>query len=486
MTMRRYTLKLYPTPTQERRMLDIKGACCRLYNRLLEEQKRTWDEYKALVEQGASVERPKKPSCYDMQRRIIELQSEVEELVGISSRAVRSAAQRLDFAFTSFFRNVAASKAGKVGVKAGYPRFKPFRRYPGWGYGDGAGWALFDGEAKRIKRHEWPAEHDGRVRRVYLKDVGAIRCRGTVPVAGKLKTLDILHKSTGWYASVVVDAPEPICHTGGTRALGIDWGLKTFATVVDSEGCVTTIDNPRHALRLAKKLAREQRRLARRKKGSNRRKRQVLKVARVHEKVRNARNNFLHETSTAIVKMAALVAVEHLESQKMTASGGARKKGLNRSILDAAPRSFHEMLKYKAEAAGAELHVIETRAVKPTQTCSGCGAQEKKTLAQRRHACAECGLDIDRDVNAATVILSQALFDKPNGLEARVGPTRSDARGEQPSGHSMNREPSRTRTRHWTSRPVVEPRTVSTAVVPQGPQMLQLRQGALLFRETGT
>jgi putative transposase len=105
----------------------------------------------------------------------------------------------------------------------------------------------------------------------------------------------------------------------------------------------------------------------------------------------------------------------------MSSAGGNRKKGLNREILSAAPGMFHRMLKYKAEEAGIEWIEINTWKVKPTQTCHGCGRQEKKELWQRMHEC-PCGVYCTRDENAAMVILNWALYGNATGQElARCG-----------------------------------------------------------------
>jgi putative transposase len=113
--------------------------------------------------------------------------------------------------------------------------------------------------------------------------------------------------------------------------------------------------------------------------------------------------------------MSALIAVEELNVKAMTASGGAHKKGLNREILNTSPSALNACLKYKAEEADTKWHEIPTRKVKPTQTCSGCGKRQKKTLAQRQHDCPECQLQLSRDQNSARVILNWALVGNATG-----------------------------------------------------------------------
>ena len=105
----------------------------------------------------------------------------------------------------------------------------------------------------------------------------------------------------------------------------------------------------------------------------------------------------------------------------MTAHGGAYKKGLNRSILDTSPGKFFALLEFKAADAGIPYIEIPTRKVKPSQSCSGCGVVQKKALSERVHACACCGLRLDRDVNAARVILNYALTGFVTGREPSSG-----------------------------------------------------------------
>jgi putative transposase len=129
------------------------------------------------------------------------------------------------------------------------------------------------------------------------------------------------------------------------------------------------------------------------------------------------REDFLHQTSASVVKSASLIATESLNIKAMTAHGGAYKTGLNRSILDTSPGKFFELLEYKAADAGIPYIEVPTRKVKPSQTCSGCGYVEKKQLADRVHDCKKCGLVLDRDVNAAIVILNFAMTGFVTGRE---------------------------------------------------------------------
>ncbi len=155
-------------------------------------------------------------------------------------------------------------------------------------------------------------------------------------------------------------------------------------------------------------LRRRQRALARKQRGSKSREKARAAVAAFHEKLANQRRDFLHKKTAALVEQLGVIATETLKVKNMTASGGSRKKGLNREILSTAPALFLQMLRAKAEEAGVAWLEVPTQTVKPSQTCSGCGRQEKKTLAERTHRCA-CGTVLGRDENAARVMLNWAL-----------------------------------------------------------------------------
>ncbi|RMF02109.1 MAG: transposase, partial [Alphaproteobacteria bacterium] len=308
-------------------------------------------------------------------------------------------AKRLDLAFGSFFRRV------KAGETPGYPRFKSFHRYGGWD------------DKEHTKGWKLTLNEGGQHGRLRLHGVGEVKIRGSLPLPGTHETCTILHKASGWYASIVFEYEDgALVRECGTAAVGLDWGVKTFLTGAGSKGGSFTVANPKPLKKAQRKLKRAQRRLSLSERGSRNRRKQVRRVARVHERVANTRKDFLHKTSAMIVKLCALIAVEKLNVQGMTARGGSYKTGLHRAILDTAPGAFHHMLSYKAAEAGASHVVIDTRKVKPTQTCSCCGAQEKKDLFERLHRCERCGFTCDRDVNAARVILSQALFGTPTGL----------------------------------------------------------------------
>jgi putative transposase len=158
-----------------------------------------------------------------------------------------------------------------------------------------------------------------------------------------------------------------------------------------------------------------QKRLSRTKKGSRNREKQKKRVARVHEKIVNQRNDFLHKLSHLYAKTYTFIAIEALNIRGMI-----RTSFNSRNIMDASWACFVRMLEYKAESAGAQVIKVDPRGT--TQTCVECGRKEKKELWQRTHACA-CGFVADRDYNSALEILKRAVGQGlPEFTPAETGP----------------------------------------------------------------
>jgi putative transposase len=181
-------------------------------------------------------------------------------------------------------------------------------------------------------------------------------------------------------------------------AIGVDLGLKVFAYCSDN----VVIPNPRIARRAEKELRLRQRALSRCKRGSNGRRKGRAQVARLHSKIADTRNTWLHQQSAALIKRADLIAVEDLKVSNMV-----RHQALARSISDASWSKFVSMLDYKAEKAGGHLVRVDPR--NTSQKCSGCGELVPKSLAVRTHTCPSCGLVIDRDHNASLNILRAGI-----------------------------------------------------------------------------
>ena len=236
-----------------------------------------------------------------------------------------------------------------------------------------------------------------------------------------------------WYVTFTIDTSNPQPLPPADHAVGVDLGVKDFAVTSDGE----RIANPRHLERKARRLARYQRRLARCQRGSANRAKAAAKAARAHRKVRNARRDFLHRTSTRLVRGHDLIVIEDLN-----VSGMVRNRYLARAISDCGWGEFRRQLEYKCQRYGRDLIVID-RWYPSSKTCSACGhLLADLPLGTRHWTCPRCRAWHDRDINAAQNILAAGLAvargDPGDACGADVSHTgtsrvRSAARQEPPS-----------------------------------------------------
>ena len=196
-----------------------------------------------------------------------------------------------------------------------------------------------------------------------------------------------------WYAcfSCVVEV-QPREKPHGD--VGIDLGLECFAALSDG----TRVENPRFYRGSERRLARLQRCLSHKEKGSRNRMRARLRVARLQEKIEARRSDFLHKASRVVANSYGIVYVEDLRIRNMV-----RNRCFAKSIQDAGRGRFVRMLCYKEEESGGRVVLVRPHGT--SQRCSGCGEAVSKSLSDRVHECPHCGLTLDRDLNAARNIL---------------------------------------------------------------------------------
>jgi len=300
-------------------------------------------------------------------------QARVDGSLGLSNfSACQDVLRRVDKTFRAFFRRVAH------GEKAGYPRFKPRSRYESVtfpSYGDGC--KLLD---------------TGRVR---LQGIGCVKVKLHRPIIGQIKTVTVKRDAGRWHVCFSVEcAPSPLPHSDKTG--GIDVGLEVFATLSDG----TRIENPRHLKQSLARLRRAHRKVARRKRGSTRRRKAVHALQRVHAKVRNRRKDFHHKTAHTLVTQYGRLFFEKLNVK------GLARGFLSRQVHDVAWSAFLAILKYKAESAEREARAVEAKGT--SQECP-CGAPVPKRLGDRWHHCKSCGLSVPRDHASALVIKLRGL-----------------------------------------------------------------------------
>jgi putative transposase len=218
-----------------------------------------------------------------------------------------------------------------------------------------------------------------------------------------------------WYVSLQVDVPDPEQAPATGAVVGVDLGLKDFA--VTSDGI--HVPHPKTLAKRERNLARYQRMMARKKRGSANRAKARAKVARAHRKVRASRTDFLHKTSTRLVRDHDVIVVEDLAVKNMV-----RNRSLAKAISDSGWGAFRRMLEYKTAKAGKHLVVID-RWYPSSKTCSACGhLLASVSLGTRRWTCPTCGTRHDRDENAAKNILAAGLAVATDGGDACGGDVR--------------------------------------------------------------
>jgi len=290
-------------------------------------------------------------------------------------------------------RNVCAQLLVELD-KAWQRCFKKLSRQPRWKRKDVDRIILCEPHPK-----VWSLDEDG----LHFPKLGRMRIVQHRRLEGVPKTCTLVREVDQWFVAIscAVDVPVPSLRVEPIVAL--DRGLVLL--VADSDG--KKIENPRHFKRSLRRLARAQRIVSRRKKGSRNREKAKVRVAKLHRQVRRQRSHVLHEISTAYAKSHGTVVVEKLNVKGMSAKGGSCKTGLNRSILDAGWGRLVEMLRYKLTWSGGVL--VEVPAAYSSQTCSRCGAVDPKSRSsQSEFCCVVCGWVDHADVNAAKVLKNRA------------------------------------------------------------------------------
>lgn len=365
-----FKYRLYPSREQAAFLTEQLRAACALYNGALEERIGAWKLSRTSVN-------------YYTQANQLKAIRAAGDLALANFSCCQDVLRRLDKTFKAFYGRV---KRGEK--RAGFPRWRSARRYDSLtfpSYGDGC--RLLDSGGLR------------------LQGAGVIKVKLHRPLDGTVKTVTVKREAGKWFAcfSVVVDAaPLPDLDT----ETGIDMGLTSFAVLANG----TPIENPRHYRTAQARLRRAQRKVARRTKGSHRRRKAVQLLQRAHIHVRNQRADFHHKAARTLVNRHGMIGVENLNIKGLAAGR------LAKSVHDASWSQFLGFVLYKAENAGR--CVIEVDARNTSQTCV-CGASVPKTLADRWHLCPVCGLSLPRDQVSAQIVLLRA---RTAGLRSGIWP----------------------------------------------------------------
>lgn len=327
-----------------------------LFNHLLAERKEAWEKEQRNI------------NYHSQATNLPALKEQRPSLASVHSQVLQNVAVCIDLAFKAFFRRI------KAGENPGYPRFRGKDRYDSFTFPQ-SGFSL-----------------DGNI--LWLSKIDNVKIVLHRPVEGKVKTCTIKRSATGkWYVMFSCEwQPTPLPENN--EAVGIDVGLHSFATFSTGE----QIENPKFFCQEEKELAKAQRKLSKTEKGTPERKKRRKVVARIHERIAWKRQDFIHQHSRKIVNRFGIIAVEDILVNRML-----HNHCLAKSLSDAAWRGFFQLLAVKAEWAARRF--VKVNPAYTSQTCSVCGHRQKMPLSERVFKCPCCGLELDRDINAALNIL---------------------------------------------------------------------------------
>ena len=359
---RAYRFRFYPTPEQETLLAQTFGCVRFVYNHMLRLRSEAWEH------------RQERMGYHDTSAALtlLKKQPEYAWLNDVSSVPLQQALRHLQTAFGNFF-----AKRGR------YPQFKRKGGHQSAEYTASA--FRWDGQALKLAKMDAPLN---------------VCWSRQIPPAAKVTTVTVSKDASGrYFVSLLCD--DVVCAKPEVaQVVGIDLGLTHFAILSDGE----KIPAPNAFRKHEKKLAKLQRRLAKKKKGSKNRTKARLKVAKLHAKIADIRKDFIHKLSTRLIHENQVIAVETLAVSNMK-----KNRKLAKSIGDAGWAEFVRQLEYKAKWYGRELVKID-RWYPSSKRCSDCGhTVEKMPLKVRHWTCPECGANHDRDINAARNILAAGL-----------------------------------------------------------------------------
>jgi putative transposase len=352
--LRAYKYRIYPNKEQVLFLSNTFGAARFIYNKML------YDKIEHYKQTGQTLNNT--PAQY---------KSDFPWLKEVDSLALANEQLNLQKAYKNFFRD----------KKVGFPKYKSKKKnYFSFTTNNQKGTVSIE---------------DGLLKVPKLKS--RIKIKVHRPLLGDIRSCTISKTPTGkYYASILVNE-EIMPLPKASDSIGIDVGIKTFATLSTGE----FIDNPKWLRKSEKRLIRLQRNLSRKQKGSKNRYKARLKVARLHEKIKNQRNDFLHKTSTILIRENQALGIEDLRVKNML-----KNHKLAKAISEVSWAEFRRLLEYKSNWYGRQLTVAPSNYAS-SQLCSDCGHKNPlvKNLKVRQWICPNCGVSHDRDVNAAKNLL---------------------------------------------------------------------------------
>ena len=365
---RAYRFRFYPSPEQEVTLARTFGCARFAYNHMLRLRTDAW------------MQRQERIGYHESSAELTALKKQPEYawLNEVSSVPVQQALRHLQTAFANFFAK-----------RARYPQFKRKDGKQSAEYTTSA--FKWDGQLLKLAKMAEPL---------------AIRWSRQIPKAAKVTTVTVSKDTAGrYFVSLLCDDAVAAKHEVSGK-VGIDLGLSHFAILSTGE----KVAAPNTFRKNEAKLAKLQRRLAKKQKGSNRRAKAKLKVARLHAKIADSRRDFLHKLSTRLINENQVIAVESLSVSNMQ-----KNRCLSKSIADAGWSDFVRQLEYKARWYGRDLVGID-KWFPSSKRCSDCGhTMPKMPLNVRQWTCPECGSIHDRDINAARNVLAAGLAVSAHG-----------------------------------------------------------------------
>ena len=386
----RYNYRLYPTPGQRAALARAFGCARVVFNDALRARQEAFAAGLPYIGDA------------ELSARLTAAKASPERawLGEVSAVVLQQALADLNTAYRNFFASVTGKRNGP---KIEPPRFKSRKDHR---------------QAVRFTANaRFKVLPDGKLR---LPKIGDVPVRWSRELPSEPSSVTVIRDSAGRYFASFVIETAPGTLSKAKPVIGIDLGLTHFAVLSDGR----KIASPRFLRRAENKLRRSQKALSRKEKGSRNRDKARVKVARAHARVADARREFHHQLSTALIRDNQAVAVEDL------AVNGLARTRLAKSVHDAGWSGFVSMLEYKARLYGRDFHRIG-RFVPTSQTCSACGIKDgPKPLHVRAWQCQGCGVWLDRDVNAAVNVAKAAgLAVTACGAQVRPGPALAQ-RGE--------------------------------------------------------
>jgi putative transposase len=391
----RYRYRIYPNTQQQRHLAQLFGCCRVVWNDALAHCQQLWSQGQA------------KPSSGTLQKQFITQAKQTEErqwLSEVSNIPLQQSLRDLDQAFSNFFKSCQGTRQGK---QLNPPRFKKHHHQ----------------QSARFRVGGFKAHGN----RVYLAKIGKIKTVFSRPLPSAPSSVTVIRDSADRYFLSFVVEIEPESVVPEAEGVGMDLGIKTFATLSTGE----KVDAPKPLKKRLHRLRRLQRNLARKQKGSKRRYRARQRLAKLHAKIGDTRTDFLHKLSTRLIRENQTIAVEDLN-----VSGMVKNRKLARAISDLGWRQFRSLLAAKADKYGREVRVID-RWEPTSQRCSCCGFRGGKLdLSVRQWQCLQCGTVHDRDINAAINIkVAGGRSEAENGRGGGRKSTQSVAASDEASTH---------------------------------------------------